>query len=84
MEIKKFSNIREFAEERKLNRIIYSMMNYDEKVKLKKYVYGLKEKRNRKDLIWEYLNEPMGEDYYISISIIMNNFDRRKDDKDSN
>lgn len=55
-------------------------MSYQEKVKLKEYVYGLKERKNRKDLIWEYLNEPMETDYYISVNIIMSSFDRSNND----
>ena len=84
MEIKKFANVREFAENRKLNRIIYSTMTYEEKRKLKEYIYNLNERTNRKDLIWEYLNEPIEEEYYVSISLILGGYVRSKDDKNSN
>lgn len=82
MKIKKFSNIREFAKERKLNRIIYRTMNYEERKELKKYIYALNEKTNRKDLMWEYLNEPMDSEYFVSISIILGGYVRN--DKNSN
>lgn len=76
MKIREFENIKEFAKDRKLNRIIYSTMSLEEKAQLKKYIYGLNERRNRKDFIWEYLNEPMETDYYISVNIIMSSYDR--------
>lgn len=82
MKIKKFSNIREFAKERKLNRIIYRTMNYKEIRELKNYIYALNEKTSRKDLMWEYLNEPMDTEYFVSISIILGGYARN--DKDSN
>lgn len=78
MEIRKFENVKEFAKDRKLNRLIYSTMTYEEKVALKKYVYGLKERQNRKDLIWEYLNEPLGTDYYIYVSLVLKSYVRSK------
>lgn len=82
MRIKEFSNIREFAGERKLNRIIYRTMSYEERKELKEYIYNLKERNNRKDLMWEYLNEPMDTDYFVSISIILGGY--VKNDKDNN
>lgn len=82
MKMREFKNISEFAEYRKINRIIYKMMTYDEKVELKKYVYDLKERNNRKDLIWEYLNEPLETDYFVYISIVLKGYDRS--DKNEN
>lgn len=78
MEIRKFENVKEFAKYRKLNRLIYSTMTYEEKLTLKKYVYSLEEKQNRKDIIWEYLNEPIGSDYYICVSIVLKSYMRSK------
>lgn len=82
MKIKEFNNIREFAKERKLNRIIYRTMSYEERKELKEYIYALSERTNRKDLIWEYLNEPIDTEYFVSISIILGGYVRN--DKDSN
>lgn len=79
-----FKNISEFAEHRKINRIIYRTMTYEEKKELKKYVYELQERNNRKDLIWEYLNEPMETDYFIYISIILKGYDRSDKNENSN
>lgn len=82
MKIKEFDNIKEFAKERKINRIIYRTMSYEERKELKEYIYALKERTNRKDLMWEYLNEPIDTDYFVSISIILGGYVRN--DKDSN
>lgn len=82
MKIREFNNIREFAEDRKLNRIIYRTMSYEERKELKEYIYALKERTNRKDLMWEYLNEPLDTEYFVSISIILGGYVRN--DKDSN
>lgn len=84
MKIKEFSNIREFAEERKLNRIIYKTMDYEERKELKEYIYALKERNNRKDLMWEYLNEPFESEYFMDISIILASYIRSSNDKNSN
>lgn len=79
MEIKKFSNIKEFAEEKTVNKMIYTNMSYKEKRKLKLYIYhSLKERNSQKDLIWEYLNEPIGSDYFIYTSIVLNSVKRRR------
>lgn len=75
MKIREFNNIREFAKDRKMNRIIYSMLTYEGKVELKKYIYGLKERNNRKDLIWEYLNEPIESDYFIYVSLVLKSYE---------
>lgn len=82
MKIKEFDNIKEFAKERKINRIIYRTMSYEERKELKEYIYALRERTNRKDLMWEYLNEPIDTDYFVSISIILGGY--VKNDKDSN
>lgn len=79
MELKKFNNIKEFAEEKTLNKMIYSGMSYKEKKKLKYYIYhSLKERNSQKDLIWEYLNEPIGSDYFIYTSLVLNSIKRSK------
>lgn len=57
-------------------------MKYEERKELKEYIYALKERNNRKDLMWEYLNEPIDTDYFVSISIILKGYVRN--DKDSN
>lgn len=82
MKIKEFDNIKEFAKERKINRIIYRTMSYEERKELKEYIYALGERTNRKDLMWEYLNEPIDTEYFVSISIILGGYVRN--DKDSN
>lgn len=79
MEIKRFKDIKEFAEEKTINRLIYDTMSYEEKRKLKFYIYYfLKEKEQKKDIIWEYLNEPIGSDSYIYTSIMLSSYNRRK------
>ena len=75
MKIREFTNIREFAKDRKMNRIIYSMLTYEERAELKRYVYGLQERNNRKDLIWEYLNEPLESDYFIYVSLVLKGYE---------
>ena len=84
MEIRKFENIREFAREKKINRLIYTTMTYEQKKELKRYIYNLKERTCRKDLMWEYLNEPLDDEYFVTISIILRGYEREKDDKDNN
>lgn len=59
-------------------------MNYYEKRELKNYIYALKERNNRKDLIWEYLNEPFESEYFMDISIILASYIRSLNDKNSN
>ena len=77
MEIKRFTNIKEFANEKTLNKTIYSNMSYKEKRKLKYYIYhSLKERNSQKDLIWEYLNEPIESDYFIYTSLVLNSIKR--------
>lgn len=53
-------------------------MSYEERVELKKYIYSLNERNNRKDLIWEYLNEPMETEYFMNISILISAYERNK------
>ena len=78
MNIKKFKNIKEFAEQKTINKIIYNNMSYEEKRKLKFFIYYfLKEDEKKKDIIWEYLNEPIGSDSYIYTSVMLNSYSRR-------
>lgn len=78
MEIKKFKNIEEFAEEKMINRLIYNDMTYDEKRKLKFYIYYfLKEDDKKRNIIWEYLNEPISSGIYIYTSIKLSSYSRR-------
>lgn len=75
MEIKRFKTFKEFAQERIINRTIYKTMTYDEKCRLKFYIYYvLKEKQDKKDIIWEYLNEPMDTETYLFCSIMINKY----------
>jgi len=74
----KFNSFREFTEHRKINKAIYGCMSYEEKRDLKKEVYGiLKERNDKKDMIWEYLNEPMDSEDFIRISIVMREYGRK-------
>ena len=78
MNIKKFKNIKEFAEQKTINKIIYNNTSYEEKRKLKFFIYYfLKEDEKKKDIIWEYLNEPIGSDSYIYTSVMLNSYSRR-------
>lgn len=75
MEMRRFKTFKEFAEEKIINRSIYNTMEYEEKRKLKFYIYyALKEKQDKKDLIWEYLNEPMDSESYMVSSILISNY----------
>lgn len=79
MEIKRFNNIKEFANDKTINKLIYTNMTYFEKKELKNYIYyTLQEKMDKKDLIWEFLNEPIDSDYYIYTAIILGSYSRRK------
>ena len=75
----RFNDIKEFAEHKTINKTIYTNMSYKEKRKLKYYIYhSLKERNSQKDLIWEYLNEPIGSDYFIYTSLVLNSIKRSK------
>ena len=75
----KFNSFKEFVEHRKINKVIYNCMNYNEKRKLKNMIYYiLEEKNDKKNLIWEYLNEPIESEDFIRISIIMNEYWRER------
>ena len=75
----KIKDIYEFAENRKLNKIIYSTYNYEQIRRLKFYVYyQMKEKEEKKNLIWEYLNEPLDSQDFIITSIILSKYGRKK------
>lgn len=79
MEIRRFKTFMEFAEERVINKSIYNGMEYEDKRRLKFYIYYvLREKNDKKDLIWEYLNEPMDSEAFILSSILISNYARRK------
>lgn len=81
----KFDNYREFVEHRKINKVIYNCINYKEKRILKNRIYYILEDRNdKKNLIWEYLNEPIGSEDFIRISIIMSEYWREINGKNSN
>ena len=80
MKIKEFNNIKEFAEQKTINKLIYSNMTYQEKKELRDYIYHyLDEKQEKnKDLIWEFLNEPMDSEIYLYSTIILGSYARRK------
>lgn len=74
----RFDSFKEFAEHSKINKVIYNCMNRREKRILKNKIYYLLEERNdKRDLIWEYLNEPIESEDFIRISIIMNQYRRK-------
>jgi hypothetical protein len=71
----KIDNINEFARHKSLNRAIYSSMNYDEKKKLKFYLYYvIKIDEDKKDLIWKFLNEPIESEDYMRSVLILNKY----------
>ena len=75
MEIKRFNNIKEFADQKTINKLIYSNMTYFEKKALKNYIYyELQEKNDKRDLIWEYLNEPIDSEYYIYTAVMIGSY----------
>ena len=70
--------INEFARHKSLNRAIYSSMSYDEKRKLKFYLYYvIKINEDKKDLIWKFLNEPIESEDYMSSVLILNKYGRK-------
>lgn len=74
----KIDNISEFVRHKSLNRAIYSSMNYDEKRKLKFYLYCvIKIDEDKKDLIWRFLNEPIESEDYIYSTLILNKYGRK-------
>lgn len=74
----KIDNINEFARHKSLNRAIYSSMSYDEKRKLKFYLYYvIKINEDKKDLIWKFLNEPIESEDYMSSVLILNKYGRK-------
>lgn len=75
----KINDINEFAKNRKINKIIYMSYTYEQKRRLKFYVYyQMKEKEEKKNLIWEYLNEPLDSQDYIITSIMLSKYGRGK------
>ena len=74
----KIDNINEFARHKSLNRAIYSSMSYDEKRKLKFYLYYvIKINEDKKDLIWKFLNEPIESEDYMSSVLTLNKYGRK-------
>lgn len=79
MKIKEFNNIKEFASDKTINKLIFSNMTYQEKRELKRYIYNhLEDRVEKKDLIWEYLNEPIDSEYYIYTAVMLGSYSRRK------
>ena len=75
----RFENIKEFAEHKKINKAIYQNMTYIEKRQLKERLYStIQEKEYQKDIIWEYLNEPMDSPEFVYTSLVLNSIKRRK------
>lgn len=74
----RIDNISEFVRHKSLNRTIYSSMSYDEKRKLKFYLYYvIKIDEDKKDLIWRFLNEPIESEDYIYSTLILNKYGRK-------
>lgn len=61
----KFNNFMEFMSKRKLLRVYYILLTYEQKRKYKEYIYNLEYKNYLKDKLWEYYNEPKGSPYYV-------------------
>lgn len=67
-----YESVKEFAKNRRINRIIYTTMTYKEKRLLKEKIYGIIDLRKElKDMMWEYLNEPIDTEEFLNISIIL-------------
>ena len=61
-----FVSFRTFYKNRHYIREKYKTMSYYEKLHLKRYLYSIAIiTTQHKDLIWEYLNEPIGSPYYV-------------------
>ena len=73
----KINDIKEFAKHKSLNRAIYSSMSYNEKRKLKFYLYYvIKMRDDKKDIIWKFLNEPIETEEYIYSSLYLSKYGR--------
>lgn len=74
-----FVSYRTFYKNRKYFREKYKTMTYREKLALKHYLYSITIITTmHKDLIWEYLNEPIGSEYYVSNSQLGRQYMRAK------
>lgn len=74
-----FISYRTFYKNRHYMRERYKTMTYYEKLSLKRYLYSITIiKTQHKDLIWEYLNEPIGSEYYVSNNRLRENYMRAK------
>lgn len=79
MKMKGFKNIEEFAENKTINKLIYADMDNISRRELKFYIYKvLEDKQEKKDIIWEYLNEPIDSEAYLYSSIMLGQYLRRK------
>ena len=74
-----FTSFRTFYKNRHYMREKYKTMTYYEKLNLKHYLYSISIiTTQHKDLIWEYLNEPMGSIDYVFNSQLKNQYMRAK------
>lgn len=73
----KINDIKEFAKHKTINKTIYNSMSYNEKRKLKFYLYYvIKIDEDKKDLIWKFLNEPIETEEYIYSSLYLSKYGR--------
>lgn len=74
-----FISYRTFYKNRHYMREKYKTMSYYQKLSLKRYLYSITIITTpHKDLIWEYLNEPLGSEYYVSNNRLRENYMRAK------
>lgn len=62
-----FISYRTFYKNRHIIKDIYNKSTIKQKIQFKRYLYSITIiKPFHKDIIWEYLNEPIGSEYYVS------------------
>ncbi len=74
-----FISYRTFYKNRHFIREKYKTMSYNQKLALKRYLYSITIiTTQHKDLIWEYLNEPMTSEFYVSNNMLKRQYMRAK------
>lgn len=74
-----FISYRTFYKKRHFIREKYKTMNYYQKLSLKRYLYSITIiTTQHKDLIWEYLNEPLDSIFYVSNNKLRKQYLRAK------
>lgn len=74
-----FISYRTFYKNRHLIKDIYINSTTKQKQHIKRYLYSIAIiKPYHKDIIWEYLNEPIDSDYYVSNNTLRKEYRKAK------